>query len=284
MSFVADFASDLFGGGDAGEQAGNVQGAANQQAIEELRRQFGITQENLQPFVTAGQGALSDVVSGSTLGGLGENIANIFDSDLFASISDKTQGTLQNLLAKMGLSRSGSGLKQGADADIDIASTIENLLFGRSANLAGSGQNAASGLGALGDSTSQGIASLFQNTGATEASGLLQDQQSKRNLFGDLLGAGATVGSAFFKSDSRLKTNIVPVGNIGDLPIYQWDWIDEVKDTVIGVMPTMGFMAKEVKKLYPEYVHNDLGFDEVDYGSLLNRLELENGPVGMEVA
>ena len=166
--------------------AGDAQSQANQAALAEIIRQFDVTQGNLQPFLDAGTGALGRVEQGSTIGGLGEMLSQILGGDTFQSlIGERTRG-VQGQLASSGLRRSGEGISQAADIGSDLALQIEQLLFGRNVNLAGSGQNAAAGLGAFGQTAAQDQASLLGQQGAISANTLLglsqNRQQSGQNI------------------------------------------------------------------------------------------------------
>jgi len=81
-------------------------------------------------------------------------------------------------------------------------------------------------------------------------------------MFGNLLGAGAQLGSAAFMfSDRRLKSNIKRVGThaIG-VGIYEY--------TMMG-MPQRGVIAQEVQQVRPDLVKRHAnGFLMVDYGGL----------------
>ena len=79
--------------------------------------------------------------------------------------------------------------------------------------------------------------------------------------FGNLLGAGAQLGSAFLFSDRRLKSNIQRVGThpIG-VGIYSY--------TMMG-MPQRGVIAQEVQAVRPDLVRRHAsGFLQVNYGGL----------------
>ena len=78
-----------------------------------------------------------------------------------------------------------------------------------------------------------------------------------------------------FFSDPNLKENVEEVGEIGDLKVYKWDWKPETKGTLVELCGTVGFMADEVKKLYPMFVGVFGGFDVIDYEKLLNHLEVK---------
>ena len=57
------------------------------------------------------------------------------------------------------------------------------------------------------------------------------------------------------------------------LKIYQWDWIEDVKDTVVSKFGTIGFMADEVKEKFPEFIGEFGGFMTINYSGLLDKLE-----------
>jgi hypothetical protein len=79
--------------------------------------------------------------------------------------------------------------------------------------------------------------------------------------FGNLLGAGAQLGSAFLFSDRRLKSNIKRVGThpIG-VGIYTY--------TMMG-MPQRGVIAQEVEAVRPDLVKRHAnGYLQVNYGGL----------------
>jgi len=281
---------------DAGGNAAAVQKQANDEAIAELKRQFGVTQKNIKPFLNAGKGMLPDVIEGTTASGLDSRLANIFNTDIFGSLVDERTRAVEGQLAAGGLTRSGTAINEAADVRSDIALMIEDMLNGRATNLAGSGQNAALGLGSLGAQNSSSIANLLNSSGVAGAEGILTDARSSGqagqnglNLAAAFGGAAVDAGgvgslvSGFF-SDPRLKENIEEIGTIYienpnnkeeplELSLSQWDWVKQTKDTIVSQCPTIGFMADKVKEIFPEYVSEFGGFMMVDYPRLLNRLE-----------
>lgn len=267
-------ASGLLGGGDVGSDAASAANASNALAIAELRRQFGITQENIAPFIEAGTGALPGVIEGTTAEGLDARLARIFDTDIFGSLVEERGRAVQGGLAAGGLTRSGEGLRQIANVPTDIGLALEALLTGRSTNLATSGQNAALGLGGIGANTSQNIATLLTQQGQNTASGIIGDAQAGAAQQQQLLGAAATAASIFF-SDPALKENVEKISEIGDLDLVQWDWIDDAKGTMIEKCGTVGFMADDVRDIHPDCVSEFGGFLVIDYPNLLDRLEMK---------
>jgi len=252
------------------------------QAVGELRRQFGVTQENLQPFLEAGTEALPDFISGSTLEGFAGNLKDIFQTDIFGDLVGERRNILESGASAQGLTRGGGFFKDLANIPLQAGLGIEELLQGRLGGLVGLGSGTATELGRRGGETSSSIASLFQAQGSNIASSIGRNEAQKassRNSFTQgLLNAGATIGSAaILASDPILKTNVEFVSDVGDLRMYQWDWHPEIVDTFISKFPTIGFMADEVQEKYPEYVYELGGIKAINYFDLMNRLEADYG-------
>lgn len=80
--------------------------------------------------------------------------------------------------------------------------------------------------------------------------------------FGNLLGAGAQLGSAFLFSDRRLKSNIKRVGTHPALGVGIYTY------TMMG-MPQHGVIAQEVQAVRPDLVRRHAsGYLQVNYGGL----------------
>lgn len=80
--------------------------------------------------------------------------------------------------------------------------------------------------------------------------------------FGNLLGAGAQLGSAFLFSDRRLKSNIKRVGTHPALGVGIYAY------TMMG-MPQRGVIAQEVQAVRPDLVRRHAsGYLQVNYGGL----------------
>jgi len=304
------------GSDDSGSRAAEEANRLSQQGIDELRRQFDVTQANVDPFIQAGIGQLGALEEGATAEGFGARLARIFSSGALDPLIEERTRAAQGQLAAGGLTRSGTALQEISAIPQDLGLAIESLLTGRSANLVGGGQNAALGLGGIGGQSSANIASLLSGQGANLISGAQQDAQSRGGFFSDVLGFAGTIGGGvlggplgasiggslgsglgggggalpsipgigsnlrnaqgtFFSSDRNLKENIEPIGRIGALTLYQWDWIPETKDMIINTFPTMGFVADEVKQHFPEFVKEICGFDCVNYSGLLDQIESE---------
>lgn len=269
---MLDALSSIFVGSDAGSSAAAAQTPFFEEGIGFLKDQLAKTQKRLAPFLKAGKSQVPALTEGTTAEGLDARLARIFNSDIFGSLVDERMRATQGQLAAGGLTRSGFGLQEIAKVPTDLGLAIEQMLTGRSQNLASNAQSGILNLGNLGLSTGGMLADLLTRQGESVASGILADEQSKAAAGKNLLSAASTVGSIFF-SDPALKTNVAPVGRIHDLGLYRWDWRPEFDGTVVMECGTVGFMADEVAEKYPHHVGSYGGFMCIDYPALLDELE-----------
>ena len=94
----------------------------------------------------------------------------------------------------------------------------------------------------------------------TQVNAGMQSQAQGNALAGSLIGAVGKIGSAFLPmmfSDRRLKTDIVKITDINGLSLYSFRYRG-------GGPARVGFMADEVKKVFPQAVHNVGGYDVID--------------------
>lgn len=286
--------SGLFGGGSAATDAASIQAQATQAGIGEQRRQFDITQGNLDPFLQAGTGALQ--TQQALLGQLGPEAAAAAQAQFMAAPGQQAaqeraqKNLLQNAAATGGLGGANTRtalVQQGVD--------FSNLQFGdfqnRLAGLSGTGQTAATNLGQLGGQTASNISGLLQAGGQAQASGILGAQQANAGLAGQVLGTGlgAAAGGGLFGStaaglfggsggagaligllsDVRLKKNLVKVGELpSGLNWFDWEWTEEG----LKLSPnqaTSGVLAHEAKEIFPDAVTEcEDGYSRVDYKRL----------------
>ena len=266
--------SSLFGGGgsSAAGAAAGAAGAGSQAAVDEMRRQFDISRKDIAPFIQAGTQALPGVIQGSTVGGLEERLAQVMGTDVFRDLVGERTRAVQGQLGAGGLTRSGTAVEAAAAIPTDISLAIEELLSGRQRNLAGMGQTSSFGQAKLGAQTSENIATMLAQQGQQQASGIIGAQQARSGGAANLVNLATTAAGIFF-SDPALKENIEQISHIGDLALYEWDWIEGAKDTMIEKCGTIGFMADEVKYKYPHHVSEFGGFMVIDYPALLDELE-----------
>jgi hypothetical protein len=174
---------------DAASSAAGAQSAAAQAGIAEQQRQFDAIQKLLQPYVTAGTGALTGQQNMLGLNGAPaqqQAIAALQSSPYFTAM--KQQGTdsiLANASATGGLR---GGNTQGALAQFTpqlLAQTFQQQ-YGNLAGLSSMGQNAAAGVGNAGLQTGQGIAGLLGQQGAAQAGGALGQGAAYANALNGL--------------------------------------------------------------------------------------------------
>jgi hypothetical protein len=93
---------------------------------------------------------------------------------------------------------------------------------------------------------------------------------NQRGLF-DYLGLAAGVAGM---SDTRLKTDINPIGTHKGINLYTWNWNDEGKRIANPAQPTIGVMAQELRETHPHLVKaGEDGYLRVDYVGLNSELE-----------
>jgi hypothetical protein len=260
MSKVTD---GLFGGGDAADDAGKAQAASSAEAIAEQRRQFDITQKNLQPFISAGTSALDEQQALLGLNGASaqkQAFSRFNDSPGQAFLRERGErALLQNASAIGGL---GGGNVRSAlqEQGIGFAQQQYNQQMAQLAGLSGTGNNTANQLGVIGANTANAIGQNLQAGGAARASGILGEQQANAAMTNNMI----QMGMAYF-SDDRLKTNIAKIGkHYSGLGWYRWEWNEEGQ-RLAGSEPPEGFIAQEVQKLYPAAVGERDGYLTVDY-------------------
>ncbi|MCS5594797.1 MAG: tail fiber domain-containing protein [Porticoccaceae bacterium] len=79
-----------------------------------------------------------------------------------------------------------------------------------------------------------------------------------------------TLAATAYASDERLKTNITKMGQLkSGLNIYKWDWKEGAEKFGADMNHTIGVIAQEAKKLFPEAVIKmDNGYYAVKYAEL----------------
>lgn len=201
-------------GGIAADSASSAQENANNKAINAQTSMFNTTQQNLQPYLSTGSSASSQL---SNLTGL--NSDNALQSPLLAGAQlpptmtedqlkqtpgyqfNLSQGleSVQNAAAARGLGNSGAALKGAANYATGLAdSTYQNqfnnyqTLFGdqvtnstnqfnRLMGLSGLGESAATGLGQAATATGQGIANNYVGYGNAQAGADMYDAKQFGN-------------------------------------------------------------------------------------------------------
>lgn len=179
----------------SGERAAGEAALGSRNAIQEVRDAFGVTEKDLQPFVTAGAESLPLLQEGTTPEGLDSILGRIFGTESFRNLVGERERAATNLLSATGQTRSGAGLLEAARIPLETGFQIENLLNQRLAESAQTGLNTALNLGTFREGKSTNIAGLLRNIGLSNAQRELAEGQSRRdqasNLFRTATGVAA---------------------------------------------------------------------------------------------
>lgn len=281
----------LGGGNVQRELARFGQGIAGQQLQQQIENMQGIGQAGLQ---AAGQQAGLRGRQADIAAQLGSTQAQLNSQRELQGQSLGIQGALQSQriaadqrsqLAQAFLGLGGQRAQGRTQAGQQIAgqvagtsSALSNLL-----NQQGSGISdlLGSGSGTLGNlilGAGQQDAASFENLAATLANiatGQSTGAQTSAASFINTEGTGEAAGQAasligamMSMSDIRLKENIKPIGKVGGVNLYTWDWNEKGK-VIAGDQPAVGVIAQEVQITHPyAVIMDESGYLKVNYAGL----------------
>lgn len=248
------------------EEAGKKAAYAAWLAEQFQKRQWNELQGMQAPFIQQGQQAfgLYQALTGAQGPAAQQAALQNFQMSQPAQfgLQQQLKGIQQNAAAQGGLFGGNRLIQEQATGtqayQQDLANYIERLRA-----QAALGQQSASALGGVGAASGQGIGAAIQGQGDAAANALLSGAQAQQGVAS---GAGQIAGSLFAMfSDSALKDNVRKIGNYGDLGVYRWDWNDKAKE--LGLEgSSIGHIAQEVEKKYPELVIDMGGYRGVIYG------------------
>lgn len=185
----------MFEGQESAGQASSAQQASYDAGIAEQRRQFDLVQKLMEPYVAAGQPALSAQQAMLGLGPAGSEQAQIEavkrSPTYLAMLGRGEESLLQRASATGGLR---GGNIQAALAQFSpqlLAQELETR-YNRLGGMTQLGQNAAAGVGTAGMATGTNVANLMGQQGAARAGGIVSQQNAMNipGLFGMAQGAG----------------------------------------------------------------------------------------------
>lgn len=188
---------------DAASDATDAQTNASNAQIAESRRQYEEARKLLEPYVSAGTGALGQQQSILGLNGASQQnsaIQGIVNSPYAKELMRQGEsGILANASATGGLR---GGNVQGALAQYrpNMMNSLINHQYDRLSGLTSIGQNSAAGVGAAGQNSSNQIISALGNQGAISAGNSLAQGQAFANTIG---GLGKAAGMAFDQYSSN---------------------------------------------------------------------------------
>ena len=263
--------SSIIAGGEAkkaARSAAEVQAQAAESAIEEQRRQFDITQGQLEPFREAGVGALEQ--QQALLGLLGQEqqqqaFTAFVDSPGQQFLRERGQRNLLRNASAIGGLGGGNVRSALVQQGVGFAQQDFQNQLNRLAELSGTGQTAATSVGQFGARVSGGIANLLGMQGQARASGILGAKQAGAQQQQQLFQmAGSALG---FLSDKRLKNNIEKVGEFNEINWYTWTW-NSLANSLGLFGDDSGVIADEVKKIKPHLIGEIDGYLTVNYSGL----------------
>lgn len=173
----------------AANTAAGAQSQAAQMGIEEQRRQFEAIQKLLQPYVSAGTGAIG---AQQNLIGLGGNDAQqqaiqaIQNSPEYAALSQSGQDAILSNAAATGGLRGGNVQAALGQFQPQLLSGLINQQYSRLGGLSSLGQNAAAGVGNAGMQTGANVANLLGQQGAAQAGAALAGGKAQAGLYGNI--------------------------------------------------------------------------------------------------
>ena len=172
--------------GDAADTAANAQTQSSQAQIGESRRQFDEIRKLLEPYTTAGPGALSQQQALLGLSGAGAQRSAIGALEQSPQMQALTQqgenAILQNASATGGL-RGGNIQAALAQFRPQILSSMIDSQYSKLGGLTSIGQNAAAGVGNAGMNASNQVNQALGNIGSAQAgAALASDRMACRRL------------------------------------------------------------------------------------------------------
>ncbi len=170
----------------ASKRADRAQQRGIDSATAEQRRQFDITQGNLQPFQQAGQAAIASQQDLLGLNGAEAQqaaYALINQSPGQQFLRDRAQKNLLRNAAAIGGLGGGNVRSALVEQGVGFAQQDIQNQFGRLGQLAGQGQNAANTIGQFGQNMSNNISNMAMQSGNVRAGGI----QNRNNIFQDTL-------------------------------------------------------------------------------------------------
>ena len=178
----------------ASKRAAEAQGEATDLSVGEQRRQFDITQSNLQPFQDAGVsaiGAQQDMIglNGQDAQKASFDAFNLSPGQQF--IRDRAQKNLLRNSAAIGGLGGGNVRSALVQQGAGFAQQDYQNQFGRLGQLAGQGQGAATSIGNFGANSANNISNLLVAGGNARATGII----NQANNFNNTL-SGITTGLA----------------------------------------------------------------------------------------
>lgn len=171
--------------------AARAEADASRMGIEELRRQFDLTREDLKPWLDDGRQALADMA----------NPDAFRTSPGYDFRRREGMNTVQGSAAAAGGLYSGNTLKALTEYGDNLAEDEYTNWWNRLASRAGLGQTTATSLGSMGGANANSVAELLRDIGSSRASGI----RGKYGAIGTGLGSVAGGLDNYFSSGPKIN-------------------------------------------------------------------------------
>lgn len=215
-------------GGNTGRSAAKKATAAEIKGLEEAMALLEGREKDIlagyDPYVKAGNNAFAEMVSGSTIPGYGKRLDDIRGSEFFGDLKKERYSDASRYLSSQGIGRSTAGAETMGGIDMDTIMGLENMLMGRTGNIAGIGYNALGTQTGYKDAYGRTLADMTRDKGRINASGILSAAeaiiQGQNNRYAAMHNAGSSVMGMFGGgmgggSDAETKTGIDPSSPYG---------------------------------------------------------------------
>jgi len=202
MGFVTDLFAELTGAGAKGRaavRAGETQATAAEKGIAETQRQFDKLVDLMQPYVSAGTGALS---AQQRLLGLGTPeeqaaaIKQLQESPMFTALTQQGENAILSKASATGGLRGGNTQAALAQFRPQVLSSVIQDQLANLGGLSRMGQASAAGQASAGMEQGQNVANLLGQAGAARAGGIIGEGNTRANAFNDLLKIASVVAGA----------------------------------------------------------------------------------------
>lgn len=191
-------------GANAAKSAAKTQANAATLASNNQLEMFHETQHNLQPYMDLGTGALPTLedLLGTGPGGQAGIQSALEGTPGYQFTRDQGLKSVQNSYASRGLGSSGAALKGAADYTTGLANTTYEQRLQDYFNAAGRGQNAAAGLGALGQAATATAGNFATSGAAATAAGTVGAANALTSGIGAVTGGVSNAAQllAFYNS------------------------------------------------------------------------------------
>ena len=203
---LAQTGGAIFGGINsmhAAKAAASAISAAIQQGLNFGQGVYGTAQQNLSPYVTGGQGALSSLLGfyglpGGNPGGANAAFSQFQQLPSYQFPLQQGNLALNRQLASTGLIGSGGALKDAVAYNQGYASQgLGGYLQGLS-GIAGSGQQAAGTIGQIGTGVLGPLMQGYETQGGAQGAGIIGSANALNQMLSNLLGTpvgGSSGGS-----------------------------------------------------------------------------------------